>query len=154
MSIARTLQDKSIELRKARDPLAVFLGSILAKAKDNAKQETQDGITPALSDEHCLRAIRSGIKGADDVLALLSTKSGDIAMSGVTLANSEKALLLSLLPHQISEDDIRAEAQLVIDAAPERSKKLMGTVMKHLNEKFGAALDRATASRVVQELLS
>ncbi len=149
--IAKALKEKTLELRKARDPMATFLIAVGSKAKDLAK--TEDPAAVDFTDEHALRAINSYVKGAEDNMALLR-EAQDSPL--YTRAVEERELLKSFLPEEASADTVRKEVELFVknaDASVDR-KKLMGPIMKHINDKFGAALNKKEASGIVQSVLN
>lgn len=149
---AKALKDKTMELRKAKAPLATFLVSVSSKAKDLAKSE--DPKAETFNDDHALRAINSYIKGADDNLSLLKDKpESDLYQRAL----AERELLKSFLPAEASEEEVRAFVvayveHLMLDNVD--LKKSMGTIMKSLNDKFGASLNKKTASSIVMEVIN
>jgi uncharacterized protein YqeY len=152
MSIAQALKDRSLELRKSKHELRDFLTGVLSDAKDRAQAETKDGVKPPVSDDHAIAAIRGSIKIQNDMLAIFVEHVPSDHDMQVVLA--KKALLESILPAQATAEEIEAEVRGFIDSlADKTSKGIMGQVMKHLNVKFGASLDKALASRVTQEVI-
>ena len=149
MSVLAALNAKTLELRKARDPLAGALLSVQAGATANAKERAvkagADLSAVKADDEDALRAIQKGIKQVKDTLALKPDHEASLG---------ELAILESLLPKMASEDEIRGEAESYIATLPEKNMKQMGGVMAHLNSVFGTSLDKGKASGVVRSLLA
>lgn len=148
MSVLAALNAKTLELRKARDPLAGALLSIQSQATAFAKEnaiKAGDLASAKVTDDDALRAIQKGIKQVKDTLALKPDHEA---------SQKELEILESLLPKMASEDEIRGEAESVINALPEKNMKQMGGVMAHLSTVFGTSLDKAKASAVVRSLLS
>lgn len=151
MMYAEALKAKTLALRKAKDSMATFMIAVSSKAKDFAKAENPKAET--FEDEHALRAINWYVKGADDNIALLAnTPTSPLYARAV----EERALLKSFLPAEASDEEVRAFVEEFASNAEGMTdrKKLMGPVMKALNEKFGASLNKKTASTVVQSVLN
>lgn len=149
MSVLAALNAKTLELRKARDPLAGALLSVQAGATANAKEravkDKQDLSTVKANDDDALRAIQKGIKQVRDTLALKPDHEASL---------QELEILEALLPQMASEQEIEGEAESFIATLPEKTMKQMGSVMAHLTATFGTSLDKAKASGVVRKLLS
>lgn len=149
MSVLAALNAKTLELRKARDPLAGALLSVQSAATANAKERAvkakQDLATVKADDEDALRAIQKGIKQVQDTLSHKPDHE---------LSLRELEILESLLPKMASEDEIRGEAESFAAGLSEKSMKQMGAVMTHLSNVFGTALDKSKASAVARALLS
>lgn len=149
MSVLAALNAKTLELRKARDPLAGALLSVQAGATANAKEravkDKQDLSTVKANDDDALRAIQKGIKQVRDTLALKPDHEASL---------QELEILEALLPQMASEQEIEGEAESFIATLPEKSMKQMGSVMAHLTATFGTSLDKAKASGVVRKLLA
>lgn len=72
------------------------------------------------------------------------------------LAEDEKkemAVLSTYLPKQLSEDEIRDIAKLVIEEMDNVGPSMMGQVIGGVKAKAGNSADGATVARVVKELL-
>ena len=72
------------------------------------------------------------------------------------LAEDEKkeiAVLSTYLPQQLSEDEIRAIAKLVIEEMDNVGPSMMGQVIGGVKAKAGNSADGATVARVVKDLL-
>lgn len=73
------------------------------------------------------------------------------------LAEEEKkevAVLSTYLPQQLSEDEIREIAKLVIADMDNVGSSMMGQVIGGVKAKAGNSADGATVARVVKELLN
>lgn len=66
----------------------------------------------------------------------------------------EAAILVAYLPTQLSEDEIRQLAKLVIEAVDNVGPSVMGQVIGAVKAKVGNTADGATVARVVKELLN
>ncbi|HYG36767.1 MAG TPA: GatB/YqeY domain-containing protein [Clostridia bacterium] len=150
--IAETLKTRTMELRKARDPMGTFLVAVTSKAADLAKAENPQN--PQVTDDHALRAINSFIKGADDNIELLKENTSSPTY---IRAIEERNLLKGFLPAEASDADVEAFAQGYVRealAGGADRKKLMGSVMQALLGEFGASLNRKTASGIVMKVIN
>lgn len=157
MSVLAALNAKTLELRKARDPLAGALMSTVASATAFAKERVVlanskldedkriDLATVKADDEDAMRAVQKGIKQVKDTLSHKPDHAESL---------KELEILESLLPQMASEDEIRGEAESFINGLEEKNMKQMGKVMAHLNTVFGTSLDKSKASGVVKALLA
>jgi len=148
---AQALKDKTLEYRKAKNPLATFLISVGSKANDIAKAEDPKATT--FGDDQALRAINSFLKGAEENITLLSATKN---LDQYQRALAERELLKSFLPAEATEDEVRTFATDFVATAGATAdrKKLMGPLMKALNDHFGASLNKKTASGIVQSVLN
>ena len=150
MTIFDKVKAKNIELRKARDPLASVLGSAINLAQLNAKERALKTKTDInVSDEDIISALRKMIKQCDDMISVAPETSEQYQN-----ATTEKQLLVSVLPQETSIQDIKEAIVTLMAGEDDFSMKHMGRIMTHLNEKFGTALNKATASQEVKKYLS
>lgn len=73
------------------------------------------------------------------------------------LAEEEKkeiAVLSTYLPQQLSEDEVRELAKLVIEEMDNVGPSMMGQVIGGVKVKAGTSADGATIARIVKELLN
>lgn len=146
---AEALRAKTLELRKARDPMAPFLVAVGARASYLAKNENPADPNP--NDDQTLRAINSFIKNADDNLTLLAaTPENPLFVK----ATAEKNLLRSFLPVEVSDDVIEQFVRAFIVGNPGEPKKMIGPIMKALDNQFGASLNKKSASGIVQKVVA
>lgn len=146
MGLAQDLQARGLELRKQRSDIAPGFQTVLGFAQASAKERGLKGGDATVNDEDAQRAIQRGIKMCNDTL---ETAPGDDR----TLR--ERAALEDLLPEMADEMEVRAEVGRFIGGNPQLigDKKAMGEVMKFLNERFGASLNKAEASKIAREAL-
>ena len=156
MSIAEALKAKTLELRKARDEIAPGLQRVLSLAQGFAKERglKSGEITTPINDDEAVRAINTGIKQLNDTLDQVGEagKESDLYVRSV----KEKEILQDLLPKMASDDEVTNEVrQFIASQDPSTvSMKMMGAIMKHLQDKFGLTLNKATASGLVKAELS
>lgn len=156
MSIAEALKAKTLELRKSRDEVAPGLQRVLSLAQGYAKERglKVGDITTPINDDEAVRAINTNIKQLNDTIEQLgdSGKGSDLYVRSV----KEREILESLLPKMVSDEEVAQETRQFILAQDRSavSMKLMGAIMKHLQDKFGLTLNKATASNIVKAELS
>ncbi|RYF28491.1 MAG: GatB/YqeY [Chloroflexi bacterium] len=66
----------------------------------------------------------------------------------------EAAVLVTYLPQQLTEDEIRELAKTVIESMDTVSPSMMGQVIGGVKAKAGTSADGATVARVVKQLLN
>ena len=104
-----------------------------------------------LSDEEIEKIIAREVKKRNESIALY------VKNDRPELAEDEKkevAILSAYLPTQLSEDEIREIAKVVIEDMDEVGPSLMGQVIGGVKSKAGNSADGATIAKVVKELLS
>ena len=151
MSALQNLNARTLEFRKARDPLAATFQQIMAGATASAKAR---GLDEAVTDADATAALKKAEKNVRDMLAALGSKGvaeDDPRYQG---ALNELRNIESLLPAKASADDIRAAAEQHLSGVADRNMKAMGGTMAHLRATFGDSLDNAEASQIVKSLLS
>lgn len=141
--IVAKLKARTLELRKARDPLAPTFQMVLADAQGQAKAKGLAEFT----EDMAVAAINRTIGGAKETLA---TAPND------ELSQRKVGELEALLPAKVTAEEVKAEAirwfnGVTTEAAP---MTYMGEMMKHLMATYGAALDRAQASAIAKEVLT
>jgi len=143
MTLIKKIQERSLELRKAKSPQASTLITLKGEMETRAKtlKPPRD-----LTDAEVVAEIKSTLKKVDENIALYEARGKDEAAE---VARAEKALLEEFLPQQMSEDELRAFAQDKIDGGAN-----MGQVMAALKEERAGLYDGKTASSIVRGLLA
>ena len=145
MSIIQTIKNKSLEARKgnyevAKNLLVTLYSEAANVGKNAGNRETTDA--------ECIAVIKKFIKGTDETINALN---GDVRAN---IAIQEKVILESLLPKQMTEEDIRAEIASIVSGIVNPTPKSMGIVMKTLKDKYDGLYDGNTASKIVKEILA
>ena len=126
------------------DVLRNLKAAILNEEVATGKRET------GLSDAEIEKIIAREVKKRHESVKLYE------ANDRAELADEEKkeiAVLSTYLPQQLSEDEIRDIAKLVIESMDNVGPSLMGQVIGGVKAKVGNTADGATVARVVKELL-
>lgn len=138
MDIKAQIQKDRIEAMKAgqgerKATLDYVLGEIQKKEKD---PEAKGDIATAV--------ISSYLKSLRELIAQHGAERPEQAAR----YQAEVDLLTAYLPRQLSDDEIRAEAEAIRATGEERK----GMVMKALKEKHGAALDGRRAMTLLEAM--
>lgn len=148
-------KEKTLALRKAKDTQAVFMQGVLAKANDFAKAETTNGTAPVTDDGHMARAINSFMKGIEETIKIFEERGQTDSDVRYGAAVAQRDLLKSFFPKEATADEVRDfVTKFVADSGEPDGKKLMGAIMKALNDKFGNALNKREASGIVQSVIN
>lgn len=126
------------------DVLRNLKAAILNEEVATGKRET------GLSDAEIEKIIAREVKKRHESVKLYE------ANDRAELADEEKkeiAVLSTYLPQQLSEDEIRDIAKIVIENMDDVGPSLMGRVIGGVKAKVGNTADGATVARVVKELL-
>lgn len=143
------LKNLSLELRKNRDPVAPAISAVLSDASQIAKNSSSDKNNFVVNDDHAITAMKKEIKKLSETISLADPSSNLYEIS-----IREKELLENILPSAPSEDNLKNDIVIQISSQNlDSSGKSIGVLMKFLTEKYGAALDRAVASRLIKECL-
>lgn len=143
MTLSSEIQKRSLELRKAKSPLASTLITLKGEVETRAKM-----LKPPrnLTDAEVVAEIKSTLKKVDENISLYEARGKDEAAEA---ARAEKALLEEFLPQQMSEEELRAFAKVKVDGGAN-----MGQVMAALKEERAGLYDGKTASSIVREMLA
>lgn len=126
------------------DVLRNLKAAILNEEVATGKRET------GLSDAEIEKIIAREVKKRHESVKLYE------ANDRAELADEESkeiAVLSTYLPQQLSEDEIRDIAKIVIESMDNVGPSLMGQVIGGVKAKVGNTADGATVARVVKELL-
>lgn len=131
--IITQLKSKSLELRKARNPIAASATFALAEIEKIGKN---DGNRETTNDE-AVKVIQK----------LVSTLEGNLSHKDTSEAREEIELFKSLLPQMVSDDDVID----FLDNLPDLSNK--GAVMKALRAEYGPRVDMKRAGELLANFI-
>jgi hypothetical protein len=144
--IAQKIQEDLKTAVKAQDKPRVSVLRMVLNALKNAELEERE----ELSDEKELAVIASSARRIkDSIEEFRKAERSDL----VAKESAELAVVLSYLPEQMSDEDIRREAARVIADIGAASPRDMGRVMGEMMKRFKGKVDGAAVNRVVSELL-
>ncbi len=131
---------------KAQDKQRVSTLRMILNALKNAELEERE----ELSDEKELAVTASYARRIKESIA----EYGDAGREDLVAKESaELAIVLSYLPEQMNDDDIRREAAAVIAELGASTPRDMGRVMGEMMKRFKGKVDGGAVNRVVTELL-
>ncbi len=144
--IALKIQEDLKTAVKAQDKTRVSTLRMVLNALKNAELEERE----ELSDEKELAVVASYARRIRESIEEF-TKAGRADL--VAKENADLAVVLSYLPEQMSDEDIRREAARVIADIGAATPRDMGRVMGEMMKRFKGKVDGAAVNRVVSELL-
>lgn len=137
--LTEKLRTDALEMRKAKSPNADLMRTLLGEIELRTKAQNP---ARALTDDEVLGVIRKFIKNAKETLELVK--------DGAAIADAEReiACLEGYLPKQMSEDDLKAVIQPLVDEG-----KNMGQIMGALKAGYAGLFDGRVASTLVKDML-
>jgi uncharacterized protein YqeY len=123
---------------------------LIQSAIKNRDIELRTGTAPAADDVLVTEVLQKMVKQRRESIQLYE-KGGR-----PELADAEKdevAVIETFLPHQMSEEEVRAAIEAVVADTGASSLKDMGQVMATLRARHGGALDMGKASELVKGAL-
>ena len=146
------LSDALKTAMKGKDAQTVStLRLIMAALKDRDIAARGKGNKDGIPEEEILGLLQSMIKQRRDSIALYE-KGGRMELAQQEA--EEIAIIEEYLPQQMSDDDIAAAIDAVIEDAGAATLKDMGKVMAGLKEKHAGSMDFSMASAMVKERLT
>ena len=149
MTLLDTIRKSQLQARKEKRAAdASTLTTLIGEAEMIGKN---DG-NRASTDAEVVNVIKKFVKNIDETLTVLAKDSSKA--DRVEALTSEKALLVTFLPQQLSEDQLRTILGGFVSALTEKNPKMMGKVLASLKEQYAGQYDGALASKVAKELLA
>jgi uncharacterized protein len=139
---------KSAMLSKNADVVSVLRGLKSVILEEEIKQRARD---KGLEDATIVRLLQKESKKRLDS-AEIYKKAGDEARKGAEL--SEKAIIDSYLPAQISDEELFLAVEEVVKETGATTMKDMGTVIKLVQQKTNNEADNSRIAGAVKEILS
>jgi uncharacterized protein YqeY len=155
-----TVKKAKIQAFKDKDEVKnTLLSTVIGDAGTKAKNDKDRPV----ADADVVSVMKKILTGIEDNFKTFEkypvTKAEDIAKREVETVkmNKEKAILLELIPptpNQMTEDQLRAEIQKIMQEQSLASPKAMGVIMKELKANFADQYDGGMASKLAKELLA
>ena len=146
------LSDALKTAMKGKDaPTVSTLRLIMAALKDRDIAARGKGNKDGIPEKEILGLLQSMIKQRRDSIALYE-KGGRMELAQQEA--EEIAIIEEYLPQQMSDDDIAAAIDAVIEDAGAATLKDMGKVMAGLKEKHAGSMNFSKASAMVKERLT
>jgi len=144
--IAHKIQDDLKVAVKAQDKVRVSTLRMILSALKNAELEERE----ELSDEKELAVIASYARRIkESIEEFKKGERGDL----VAQEEAELAIVMSYLPEQMADDEIRREAAKVAADVGASTPKDMGRVMGEMMKRFKGKVDGAAVNRIVSAIL-
>ena len=133
MTLMEQIKTRQIAARKAGDPQAPLLTTLLGEAAmvgKNAGRET--------TDQEVVAVVKKFMKNIDETITALQSRNQLFTQFAV-----EREILEQFLPQQLTESTLFAVA---------KSQPNMPTFMKHLKENFAGQYDGKLASTIAKQI--
>ena len=121
--------------------LSTLVAEAVMVGKNDGNRETTDAETIAM--------IKKFLKNVNETLTLMDEMGKD-----KTETLREKEILESLLPKQLSEEELAKVIEEIVATLPDKSPRQMGAVMAELKKKYDGQFDGKMASGLVKKALS
>lgn len=144
--IAQKIQEDLKIAVKAQDKTRVLTLRMILNALRNAELEERE----ELSDEKELAVIAGYARRIkESIEEFKKAEREDL----IAKESAELAIVLSYLPEQMSDEEVRREAARVIVDVGAATPRDMGRVMGEMMKRFKGRVDGAAVKRIVSELL-
>jgi uncharacterized protein YqeY len=144
--MAQRIQEDLKTAVKAQDKQRVSTLRMVLNALKNAELEERE----ELSDDKELAVVASYARRIKESIEEFRKAAREDL---IAKESAELAIVLSYLPEQMSDDDIRREAARVIADTGAATPRDMGRVMGEMMKRFKGKVDGTAVSRIVSELL-
>lgn len=143
------IRDAALTARKSRDRItATLLITLIGEADSVSKNQGKP-----LTDADTIALIQKFVKGINEVISILEKDGTRTVDLGVAV--TEKIVLESFLPKQLSEDEIRDKLTFIKDELVAAGTTLkMGDLLQLFKIRFGGQFDGRIAATVAKSLLS
>ena len=121
--------------------VSTLVAEAIMVGKNDGNRETTEAET--------INIIKKFLKNTNENIKLLDELAKD-----KTAALREKEILESLLPKQLSPENLEKVVDEIIAKLPEKSLKMMGAVMAELKKSHDGQFDGRMASEIVKKCLS
>lgn len=139
MSVIEKLKAESMRLRKERNTIAPSITFALSEIEKIGKNNGNRATT----DDEAIKVIQKLIATIDENLKVATDDGRKIAF------NSEKQILLSVLPQMVSQADIRFALRTQFEGKQIHNK---GEIMKWAKAHWGALADMKVVGAIASEM--
>lgn len=143
MSLIQTIKAAQITARKARDPSASLLTTLIGEAEMVGKNAGRE-----VTEQEVIAVIKKFIKNLDETIRYAGDYRDAVAADK---AWAEKTILEQFLPKQLSEAEIRVLISDFLDAGEKRPN--MGEIMKYMKTNYEGLYDGVLVSKIAKELV-
>lgn len=151
MSLLQQIKKRQLEARKARDQIEIsLLTTLIGEASMPGKNDGNREST----DHEVVAVIKKFRKNAEETLKALSGRQDFDSNSSKGRVQLEILILDTLLPTQLSTEQLTSIVQNLVESLPDKtSKSAFGSIMKQLKDAHEGLYDGAAASLIIKELL-
>lgn len=147
MGLSDRIQQEMVLATKARDKERLSALRMIRSALQNRQIEKRGELT----DQEVIGVLTSLVKkGKESIEQFQKGKRPDL----VEKEERELQVILSFMPEQMSEEELRAEVKKIIEELGARSSKDLGAVMKSAMERLKGRVEGRIVNQVAKELLS
>jgi hypothetical protein len=148
MSLQQKLMEKMKEAMKSKDSIA--LESLRAIKSEILLLQTKGGAAEELTADEEIKLLQKLVKQRKDSAALY-IEQGRQDLADPELAQVE--VIAQFLPKQLSEQEVKAIVEKIIEKVGATSMKDMGTVMGMASKELAGKADGKSISMAVKQLL-
>ena len=141
MTIIEKLKEKSLKLRKEKNPVASSITFAISEIEKIGKNNGNRLTT----DDEAIKVVQKLIATIDENIEFAKKEQNDGRLIHL---NFEKEILSSILPEMVTMDEVR---EYLIKSFVEKPAN-KGVPMKIIKDKFGAKVDMKAAGNIVSEL--
>ena len=142
MSIVEKLKAKSLELRKARNPISASIVFALSEIEKVGKNSGNRATT----EDEAIKVVQKLIATIDQNITLAKDDGRKVAFG------YEKQILSAFLPEMASDKDILEMLNLKLNSMQATHEKInKGDVLKAVRAQFGSKVDMKRATQILQE---
>jgi uncharacterized protein len=145
MSILQQIRADKLAARKSGDSLR---SGLLITLDSEASKVGKDKENRESSDEEVVLVIRKFLKGLEETSEALK-KAG----RPTEQQDSEKAILMSYLPKQLTTEELAAVIATLVGQLPEKKPDQLGKIMASLKAQYTGLYDGKSASELIKKAL-
>ncbi len=147
MGLSDRIHQEMLIATKSRDKERLSALRMIRSALQNRQIEKRRELT----DQEVLEVLSSLVKKSKESIEQFEKGNrGDL----VEKEQRELQVILSFMPKQMTQEELRSELKKIIDDLGARGPKDMGMVMKSAMEKLKGRVDGKVVNQLVKELLS
>jgi uncharacterized protein YqeY len=147
VGLSDRIQQEMVLATKARDKERLSALRMIRSALQNREIEKRGGLT----DQEVIGVLTSLVKkGKESIEQFQKGNRPDL----VEKEQKELQVILSFMPQQISQEELRAELKKIIEELGAKGSKDLGAVMKLAMERLKGRAEGRLVNQVAKELLS
>lgn len=143
------LKARSLELRKARSPLASLLQTLVGEAEAVGKNKRNGAPT----DEETLKVLQKMHAGVVETIALVSKTCAPSEAAQVELVELS-SLVVALTPQQLTAAELNQTIDDIVAELSTNATPKLGDVMGMLKQRHAGTYDAKLASTIVRAKLA